>query len=325
MDDSAQQNSDKAGAPAAREEGVLGRVVLVSGAQVTCLLYRPDDPRKQDEGVRVGALVKMRTSESTVFGVVTGLRVTDPALLPEKAEGMVEIELLCEFMDGVGGKTETTFKRGVSVYPQLGADIVNATREELGRIFARPEASHVRIGTIHQDRNLPAYVLTDDLLGKHFAVLGTTGSGKSCSVALILHSILAAHPNGRIVILDPHNEYAQAFEGIAEVVTTSNMELPSASGRDGPALTQRRAARRLRRDPGPGLGHIHRAERGDGDDGERQHHLEQAPDQAAPLAPFRGFAALLSGFAPPGARGRPSMASTAGVTVCTICSTRSGV
>ncbi|MCH7889788.1 MAG: DUF87 domain-containing protein [Proteobacteria bacterium] len=226
MDESVQQDSGKAGAPASREEGVLGRVVLVSGAQVTCLLYRPDDPRMQDEGVRVGALVKMRTSGSTVFGVVTGLRVTDPALLPEKAEGMVEIELLCEFMDGVGGKMETTFKRGVSVYPQLGANIVNATREELGRIFARPDASNVRIGTIHQDRNLPAYVMTDDLLGKHFAVLGTTGSGKSCAVALILHSILAEHPNGRIVILDPHNEYADAFEGMAEVVNTTNMELP---------------------------------------------------------------------------------------------------
>ena len=209
------------------DSGILGRVVLVSGSQVTGLLYRQEDPRASQGGVRVGALVKMRTTESDVFGVVTGLRVTDPALLPEKAEGMVDVELLCEVMDTPDGTAgDTTFKRGVSVYPQLGANIVNATREELGRIYARPKASNVRIGTIHQDRNLPAFILTDELLGKHFAVLGTTGSGKSCAVALVLHAILKAHPNGRIVILDPHNEYAEAFGDKAEVVNTGNLELP---------------------------------------------------------------------------------------------------
>ncbi len=216
-----------AGANVTEEAGVLGRVVMVSGSTVTGLLYRPEDPRASTAGVRVGGLAKMRTSESNVFGVVTGLRVTDPALLPERAEGMVDIELLCEVMDGpAGSPTDTTFKRGVTVYPQLGANIVNATREELGRIYARPKTSNVRIGTIHQDRTLPAFILVDELLGKHFAVLGTTGSGKSCSVALVLHAILGSHPNGRIVILDPHNEYASAFEGMAEIVNTGNLELP---------------------------------------------------------------------------------------------------
>ncbi len=210
----------------AEERRVVGRVVMVSGALVTGLLYRADSPNRVRGSVRIGALVRMRTPESDVFGIVVGLRVNDPALLPEDAEGMVEVELLCEVMDDRGEGGAGTFKRGVSVYPDLGTDIVTATREELGSIYARPDASNVRIGTIHQDRNLPAFVMTDDLLGKHFAVLGTTGSGKSCSVALILHAILAKHPNGRIVILDPHNEYAGAFEGMAEVFNLGNLELP---------------------------------------------------------------------------------------------------
>ena len=50
-------------------------------------------------------------------------------------------------------------------------------------------------------------IRVDDLLGKHFAILGTTGTGKSCTTALILRSILEKNPAAHIVLLDPHNEY----------------------------------------------------------------------------------------------------------------------
>jgi hypothetical protein len=226
VDDVVQGTAGAPRAPATEEKRVLGRVVLVSGAQVTGVLHRSDNPHSPSGGVRMGALVKMRTSESDVFGIVTGLRAADAAFLTENAAGMVEVELLCEVMDGPEGSGNGTFKRGVSVYPGLDTDIVTATPEELARIYARPAASNVRVGTIHQDRNLPAFLLTDELLGKHFAILGTTGSGKSCSVALILHAILSEHRNGRIVMLDPHNEYASAFEGMAEVLNPSTLELP---------------------------------------------------------------------------------------------------
>ncbi len=69
----------------------------------------------------------------------------------------------------------------------------------------------VRVGTIRQDSTIPAMVRVDELLGKHFAILGTTGTGKSCTTALILRSILEKNPAAHIVLLDPHNEYATAF------------------------------------------------------------------------------------------------------------------
>ena len=65
-----------------------------------------------------------------------------------------------------------------------------------------------------------------ELLGKHFAVLGTTGAGKSCAITTILRAILGQHPAAHIVILDPHNEYAGAFPGQAEIVTPQDLELP---------------------------------------------------------------------------------------------------
>ena len=68
--------------------------------------------------------------------------------------------------------------------------------------------------------------MTNELLGKHFAVLGTTGSGKSCSVTVLLQAILDIAPSGHIILLDPHNEYAKAFGNRAEVIDPTTLHLP---------------------------------------------------------------------------------------------------
>jgi DNA helicase HerA-like ATPase len=84
----------------------------------------------------------------------------------------------------------------------------------------------VRLGTLKHAADLPAFAITDNLLGKHFAVLGTTGAGKSCAVTVILRAILDAHPFGHIIMLDPHNEYRCGFAERAEVLDPSNLKLP---------------------------------------------------------------------------------------------------
>ena len=60
------------------------------------------------------------------------------------------------------------------------------TNPELQMAFCGDDATSVRVGSIRQDSSIPAMVKVDDLLGKHFAILGTTGTGKSCTTALIL-------------------------------------------------------------------------------------------------------------------------------------------
>jgi len=208
----------------AGDSPVLGRVIAVSGAQVSGV-FRNDAATRAAGGVQIGTLVKMRTSESSVYGIVSALRLTDPALLGDEIEGVVEIELICEAMDDKGGDAPV-FQRGVSIYPTLGAEIYATQRDEISAIYARPQSANVRIGTLYQDHTLPAYLITDELLAKHFAVLGTTGSGKSCTVALILHRILEQNPNGRVVLLDPHDEYSQAFGDLAELIDPGNLHLP---------------------------------------------------------------------------------------------------
>ncbi len=206
----------------------VGRVVSVSGAQIIALL----DSRKSGNGsaeaptLQMGGLVKMRTPASTVYGMVSGLSIPIPAQDGAASEmKMVELEAIGETVNGANG-ADTFFQRGVSVFPGLGDDVFVATQEDLSHVYARPAVPTIGIGTVHQDRSLPAFLVTDDLLGKHFAILGTTGSGKSCAVALILHALLEKNPNAHVVVLDPHNEYAHAFGDAAEVIDPDTLELP---------------------------------------------------------------------------------------------------
>ncbi len=215
-----------AAAAAAPQGSTVGRVSSLLGSSVVGLLHPADAPDSRAGDVTIGALIKMKTPQSEVFGIVIGMRGNDASTITQQAEGTFDIELMCEAMPDPDAVSSMRYRRGVSIYPALGSPIYMTTRDELAGIYARPATSSVRVGSLHQDPEVPAFLLTDDLLGKHFAVLGTTGSGKSCTVALILHAILAQHPNGRIIILDPHNEYTGAFEGMVEVVSPDTMQLP---------------------------------------------------------------------------------------------------
>lgn len=197
--------------------GRIGRVVAVSGAIISAVV----DEDQDSAAVQFGALVKVPAAGAEVYGLIDNLRteiLTDPGTGRERR--MFDIELLGETVD------DSKFERGVSVYPPLDAPVTVATASDLARVYARPGVDTIRVGTIHQDRSLPAYAITDKLLGHHFAILGTTGSGKSCAAALILRTILTEHPYGHIIFLDPHNEYAHCFGDVAELITLTSLRLP---------------------------------------------------------------------------------------------------
>ncbi|MFO1154486.1 MAG: DUF87 domain-containing protein [Rhodospirillales bacterium] len=201
----------------------IGEVIAVSGSKVTGRLLEIG-PGRHANAVEFGGLVKIHTTDSQVFGVVAGFWME--AGQGERPSPMMVIELLGEIPYSTDAIHGGRFQRGVCRYPRLGDPIEETTQDDLALIYARPTASNVRFGTIRQAGGLPAFLITDSLLGKHFAVLGTTGAGKSCAVALILRSILGRHPNGHVIILDPHNEYGSAFPDLAELINPTNLRLP---------------------------------------------------------------------------------------------------
>jgi uncharacterized protein len=203
----------------------IGRVVSIRGTVVWGALFQ-DGEGLAAKAARMGALVSMRGPESRVFGVVNALQRDQAGGTGNEAERtLFEIQVLGEVATG-GPDAGQGFQRGVSRYPPLESPITTVTVRDLALVYARPHASAVHIGRLRHNRKVPAFVLTDSLLSKHFAVLGTTGTGKSCAVTVILRSILDQYPNGHVVLLDPHNEYASAFTDKALLLNPANLSLP---------------------------------------------------------------------------------------------------
>ena len=221
-----------AGYPGAEPADVsLGRIVSVTGAKAIVLLDggraavggKPNPDAHRPE---IGTLFAIDTTNTTVLAIVSALSVPVPAQRDGESElWIAELGLVGELWKAAGGRP-ASFNRGVTVYPALGDRVRVARRQELELAFSGDKRHSVRVGCIRQDPSISAMVRVDDLLGKHFAILGTTGTGKSCTTALILRSILMKNPAAHIVLIDPHNEYASAFGEWAEVISHRNMQLP---------------------------------------------------------------------------------------------------
>ncbi|MEO1543692.1 MAG: DUF87 domain-containing protein [Pseudomonadota bacterium] len=214
--------------PGFRGDGSIGRIVSVTGAKAIVLLDGAQDrPNNQvSDRPEMGTLLAIDTENTVVLAIVSALSVPVPSQREGEAEiWIAELGLVGELWKNEEG-VPSAFNRGVTVYPALGDRVRVSGKSELRLAFCGLNEDGVRVGTLRQDPTIPAMVRVDDLLGKHFAILGTTGTGKSCTTALILRSILEQHPAAHIVLLDPHNEYATAFTEFAEVVSPRNMQLP---------------------------------------------------------------------------------------------------
>lgn len=215
-------------APAIDSVDRIGRIVAVTGGHAIILLDTADgqDQHSSSHCPEIGTLLKVDTSTSVTLALVSALSSPMPSHGQSDQElRIIEVEFIGELPKDEHGRPKA-FRRGISTYPSLGNVVFRASKEELSKAYACDTDTAIRIGHIQQDASIPAMVKIDELLGKHFAVLGTTGTGKSCSVALILRRILEKNPQAHIVLLDVHREYEQSFNEWSEVITPENMTLP---------------------------------------------------------------------------------------------------
>jgi len=199
-------------------DDLLGRVAAVSGSQMRADVTADQFP---EASIRIGSMLKVRSADREVVGTISAAEVGSHGRL---GRIVVIVDLLGEIVPSEEGPAR--FHRGVSCHPILGAPVRAATEADLTAVYTRPSTSNVSIGSLYHDAARPAFVLVDELLAKNFAVLGATGSGKSCAVTLMLSAILADHPSAHIIVLDPHNEYASAFGEKAEFFNADNLQLP---------------------------------------------------------------------------------------------------
>lgn len=222
------QTAAEAAALPAGLPGQIGDVIAVSGFRLSCRLHRVAHAGGLGgyADAQIGALVKIATSQSMAFGFIDSLALEHAAAGdPEHVMAVAQIDLLGELISSRPGRPPS-FARGISVFPVLGAPVFVATPDDLAVIYARPDTWTMVIGSLYQDIEKPAYLLSQEFLSKHSAIVGTTGSGKSCALALVLRTLLTNHPNGHVVMVDPHGEYSTAFPNMAECLTTANLQLP---------------------------------------------------------------------------------------------------
>ena len=205
---------------------VIGEVVEIAGsgsrirmnAEVLTALQSDKDSSVAMSG-QVGSQVKMVVGGNWLVANVRTL----------KGEADGELVANVDFL-GEGGRDSngrlSNFRRGVTRYPIPGAQVLAVATDDLRAIFAASDEPNIEIGTVYPTDDIRGALYVDPMLSKHFAILGSTGTGKSTSVSLILHRISQLSPEGHIVMIDPHGEYSAAFKNCGEIFNVDNLQLP---------------------------------------------------------------------------------------------------
>ncbi len=170
----------------------------------------------------VGRFVSIRCANSTIVAMITEVSCEN---LPASDDyiAIASVDLLGEIL---GVRDRPKFQRGVTNYPTIGDAVDLVSNQELRTVYAPSGSDQIDVGTLQQDPSVIAYVDIEEMLSKHFAVLGSTGVGKSTGVSLLLNEILKSRPNLRIFLLDVHNEYGRCFGDRSLVLNPRNLKLP---------------------------------------------------------------------------------------------------
>ncbi|NCP18596.1 MAG: DUF87 domain-containing protein [Erythrobacter sp.] len=207
----------------------IGIVLDVSGAGATIAL----DPQRLTECAadddsaialtgQVGTQMKIRAGSDWLLASVRSQKKD------RRGSGGIIVEI--DFL-GEGSEEKLTgrirgFRRGVTRYPIPGGLVYAASSNDLKHVYASDGRPFIEIGTVFPTRDIRAGLYIDQLLGKHFALLGSTGTGKSTATALILHRICESAPHGHVIMIDPHGEYAAAFGGNGALFDVGNLKMP---------------------------------------------------------------------------------------------------
>lgn len=204
---------------------LMGRVVGCSGSKATVSAIAGKDGNGLAELWSVGRLISISVGTNRVVALVCSMETASTAWSESDENVMhIEVELVGEIHTGITGKPE--FSAGITHYPYLGAVAHRMRSADLAVIYDPGVSDTAVIGKLTQDTSLGALIHIPSLLSRHFAVVGTTGVGKTTAVTLLLNKALIADPSLRVLILDPHNEFAAAFPSKSVVIDTDTLDLP---------------------------------------------------------------------------------------------------
>ncbi|WP_321382145.1 DUF87 domain-containing protein [Rhizobium sp.] len=204
---------------------LLGRIVACDGAHATIAATATHGGTDLTSLWSVGRLISIAVDANRVVALVYAMRTASGVWTESGDNGfIIDVELMGEVCCEPDGKE--SFSTGITQYPYLGAMAHRIRADDLKRIYESKEGGSAIIGKLSQDNAIDASIHIPSMLSKHFAVVGSTGVGKSTAVSLLLHKAIESDPKLRVLILDPHNEFAAAFPDHAVVVDTDTLDLP---------------------------------------------------------------------------------------------------
>ena len=176
---------------------------------------------------QIGSFVRIPLGFLNIYGVVSMVGSSEIVGLEEtttyavRGQRWIEVELIGESYGHEG------FNRGVGVFPTLDDEVHIVTEDDLAMIYGGAGGIRIPIGTHSTSESLTAAVDLDKIVTRHAAIVGSTGSGKSNAVCAIIKSLTTEHyPNTHVVVIDPHGEYAPAFENMSRVFRIGDTECP---------------------------------------------------------------------------------------------------
>lgn len=200
---------------------VIGHLVDVRGNMLTANLVEDEQGSVPvvtigDEDVLVGQLgsyVAIKQNSVHIIAMVT--RMTEHEVLagssidtPGESSARLPFAKRVAELTPLGTIQATgEFERGIGLYPTTGAEVHAISVGEIAKMFDKFQSKGLSVGTVATHPTLSVCLDPTNLFGRHFAVLGQTGSGKSWSVASLIQKTVAIMPKAHIVILDLHGEY----------------------------------------------------------------------------------------------------------------------
>ncbi|MBZ9846671.1 ATP-binding protein [Mesorhizobium sp. CA14] len=209
------------------DKRILGNVVQCDGARATISAHAEDAEGTVTGLWTVGRMISINLGSTRTVGLVYAIGKSDRAWNPD-GQNLIEVsvELVGEVRDGVEPGAKPVFDRGITTYPHIGAIAHRIRTRDLQAVYDLAGRHSVTIGTLSQDESIDANIAIDDTLARHFAIVGTTGVGKSTAVSLLLRKTIASRPDLRVLILDPHNEFAASLPEYCVKVDSKTLDLP---------------------------------------------------------------------------------------------------
>jgi DNA helicase HerA-like ATPase len=205
---------------------VLGHVVQCDGARAIIAAQADRDDGSITGLWSVGKMVSINLTTTRTVGLVYSINKSDRQWTMDSRNSIeVSVELIGEVRDEPGN-SKPIFDRGITTYPFIGAIAHRIRARDLAAVYDLAGRRSVTVGQLSQDESIAACIAIDDTLNRHFAVLGTTGVGKSTAVALLLRKAIEARPDLRVLILDPHNEFAPSLPEYAIRIDSQSLDLP---------------------------------------------------------------------------------------------------